>query len=95
MTPLVVEVVRLVVLPVLGLAAVLAGWRVLVGPTPADRVVGLDVLTTIGIGFAACAGIVAGQWALLDVSLVLALVAFLGTVAYARVLAPRGQRRKS
>lgn len=84
-----VEFVRLFVLPVLGVAALLAGWRVLRGPTQADRVVGLELLATIGVGLAACAGLVADQAALLDVSLVLALVAFLATLAYARVLPPR------
>ena len=56
---------------------------------PMDRVVGLELLTTVGIGLAAGAGLVADQAALLDVSLVLALVAFLATLAYARVLPPR------
>ena len=82
----VVDVVRTVVLPLLGLAALLGGWRVLRGPTLADRVVGLELLTTIGIGIAACAAIVADQPALLDVSFVLALVVFLAALAYARSL---------
>ena len=80
------EVVRWFVLPVLGLAALLNGWRILRGPTLADRVVGLELLTTVGIAIAACAAMLAEQPALLDVSLVLALVAFLGTLAYARVV---------
>ncbi len=80
------DVVRWIVMPVLGVAALLNGWRVLRGPTLADRVVGLELLTTIGIAIAACAGLLADQPALLDVSLVLALVAFLATLAYARVL---------
>ncbi|MEM8884274.1 MAG: monovalent cation/H+ antiporter complex subunit F [Planctomycetota bacterium] len=86
MSPQFVEIVRVVVMPLLGLAALLAGWRVLRGPTLADRVVGLELLTTIGIGLAAGAGVVADQPALLDVSLVLALVVFLGALAYARSL---------
>jgi len=86
MSPEALEVVRWVVLPVLGLAALLNGWRVLRGPSLADRVVGLELLTTVGIAIAACAALLADQAALLDVSLVLSLVAFLGTLAYARVL---------
>lgn len=87
MNPQVLDLVRLVVLPLLAASAVLAGFRVLRGPQPADRVVGLDLLTTIGIGIAACASILADQAALLDVSLVLALAAFLATLAFARALA--------
>lgn len=84
----VLQIVTWFVMPVLGVSALLAGWRVLRGPTQADRVVGLELLTTVGVGLAACAGLVADQVALLDVSLVLALVAFLATIAYARVLPP-------
>jgi len=82
----VVEFVSLFVMPVLGLAALLSSWRVVRGPALADRAVGLELLTTIGIGLAAGAGVLADQAALLDVSLVLALVAFLATLAFARVL---------
>ncbi|MDJ0974121.1 MAG: monovalent cation/H+ antiporter complex subunit F [Planctomycetota bacterium] len=85
----VVEITRLVALPVLGLSALLSAWCILRGPTIADRIVGLELLTTIGVGIAACVSIVHGQSALLDVSLVLALVAFLATVAYARALGDR------
>lgn len=80
------ELVRFVVLPTLCLAALLCCARVLRGPSLSDRVVGLELLTTIGIGLAACASVLARQSALLDVSLVLALVACLATLAYARTL---------
>ena len=86
MNPVLMDFVRFFVMPALGLAALLSSWRVLRGPTQADRVVGLELLTTIGIGLAACAGLLSDQAPLLDVSLVLALVAFLATVAYARAL---------
>ena len=86
MSPQALDFVRFFVLPVLGLATLLIAWRVLRGPSLADRVVGLDLLTTVGIGLAACAALLADQPPLLDVSLVLALVVFLATLAYARVL---------
>ena len=54
-------VLRVVVLPVLGLAALLNGWRILRGPTLADRVVGLELLTTVGIAIAACAALAAAD----------------------------------
>lgn len=91
MSDTVVAALQWGVLPVLGLASALAGWRVLVGPTVSDRVVGLELLTTIAIAIAACAAVVADQPALLDVSLVLALVVFLGAIAYARVIAAGGE----
>jgi len=86
MSPEVLELVRWLVTPALGVAALACAWRVVRGPTLADRVVGLELMTTIGIGLAACAALLADQTALLDVSLALALLAFLATLAYAHVL---------
>ena len=83
------NIVLWIVMPMLGVAALLNGWRILRGPTLADRVVGLELVTTTGIAMAACAGLIADQPALLDVSLVLGLVALLATLAYARVLETR------
>lgn len=83
------QLVRYLVMPILGLAALLSGWRVLRGPSLADRVVGLELLASVGIGLAACASLLADQAPVLDVSLLLALVAFLATLAYARALHSR------
>ena len=83
------ELLTVVILPMLGLSAVLCGWRALRGPTMADRVVGLEMLTTLGIGVAACAVVLTDQPELIDVGLVLGLVAFLGALTFARVLERR------
>jgi multicomponent Na+:H+ antiporter subunit F len=80
------DLVTLGIQPLLGLAALLCAWRTLRGPTLADRVVGLEMLTALAIGIAACSAVAARQPALVDVSLVLALVAFLGTLAFAAVM---------
>ena len=78
------------VLPLLGLAALLAALRVLRGPSLADRVVALELLTTLGVGLASGLAVQAGEAVFLDLALVLALVAFLGTVAFARYIEKRG-----
>lgn len=72
-----------VVLPILALAVVLAFTRLLRGPSLPDRVVALDLLTALGIGTIATYAIATGQAAFLDVATVLALISFLGTVAFA------------
>lgn len=59
-------------------------FRLLRGPTPADRVVALDMLTLLGIGFIGLFSISTGEYAFLDVAIALALVGFLATVAFAR-----------
>jgi multicomponent Na+:H+ antiporter subunit F len=73
-------------LAILGLAALLGLFRLARGPSRADRVVALELLGTIAIGMIAAAAVVAGTSALLDVALIVALVAFLGTVAFARYI---------
>ena len=74
------------VLPALGLAFGLTVLRLLRGPSAEDRVIALDTLAIIGIGMAATLAILNGQPELGDEVLVIALVAFLGTLAYARYL---------
>lgn len=68
----------------LAVALLAALFRVVRGPTAADRVVALDLVTYVAIGVAALQAVRTGQAAYLDAATVLALVAFLGTVAFAR-----------
>lgn len=75
--------VRYVIMPVLALAIALAVGRLLRGPSLPDRVVALDLLVSLGIGVAVVHAIYEDQPAFLDVAVILALVAFLGTVAFA------------
>ena len=69
-------------LVILGMA--LGFVRMVLGPTLPDRVVGLDMLTVLMVAFAAAYAIAVEKTAFLDVAIVLALVGFLGTVAFAR-----------
>ena len=75
-----------VISPILGLAMLLALFRLLVGPSIPDRVVALDLLAAIGIGAIAVASVASGEGAFLDVAIVVGLVGFLATVAFARYL---------
>ena len=59
-------------------------YRLLRGPTPADRVVALDMLALLGIGFIGLFSISTGEYAFLDVAIALALVGVLAPVAFAR-----------
>lgn len=75
-----------VLLAVLSIGIVLAFVRLLLGPNIPDRLVALDLLTTVGVGIAALYGIAFNEPVYLDVAIVLALVAFLGTVTFARYI---------
>jgi multicomponent Na+:H+ antiporter subunit F len=44
--------------------------------------VALDLLITIGIGIITCYSIIKGKDTLLDIAMIFALIAFLGTVAF-------------
>jgi multicomponent Na+:H+ antiporter subunit F len=73
-------------LPLLGLALALAFVRLVRGPDLPDRVVALDLMTALVMGMIAAYGIGAGQPVFLDVAIVLALVSFVATVAFAAYL---------
>lgn len=71
-------------LTVLGIAAVLTFFRLLIGPTVPDRVIAIDLIGVLIVcALVVSAGATADQ-AYLDVAIVLALISFVGTVAYAR-----------
>jgi multicomponent Na+:H+ antiporter subunit F len=75
----------------LGLAVICTFIRLLIGPTLADRVVALDLLSMVAIGIIAVYAVSTAQPVFLDVGLILALVAFLGTIAYAHLLEKGGR----
>nr|WP_234496623.1 cation:proton antiporter [Vibrio maritimus] len=65
---------------------VLSFVRLAKGPTLADRVVALDLMAFITIGFIAIVTLDTMQTSLLDIAITLGLVAFLGTIAFARLI---------
>jgi multicomponent Na+:H+ antiporter subunit F len=71
-------------LALLAAAALAAFVRLVRGPTLPDRVVAIDLIGVLMVGMAVVAAVPTGQQALLDVAIVVALVSFVGTVAYAR-----------
>lgn len=71
---------------VAGLSAMMGLYRLLVGPTDADRIVGLDILFAVAIVLSLIAGWVSERTVYLDVALGLALVGFIATLAWARLI---------
>ncbi|MFV0245949.1 MAG: monovalent cation/H+ antiporter complex subunit F [Qingshengfaniella sp.] len=68
--------------------------RLVLGPTLADRVVALDMMTVSIVAFCALFAIKSGTPVFLDVAMVLALIGFLTTAALARY-AERRMKRSS
>ena len=71
---------------------VLTFIRMVRGPRLMDRVVALELTATLVVGVIAATSIASGTQVLLDVAIALALVAFIGAVAFARY-AERAARR--
>lgn len=81
-----------VLLGVLGLALVFAMIRLLRGPSLPDRVVALDLMTTVGVAMCGVYAVANNQPVFLDVAVVMALITFVGTVAFARFLEETQER---
>ncbi|MCL4806654.1 MAG: cation:proton antiporter [Thermoanaerobaculia bacterium] len=75
-----------VALPLLGVALLLTVVRIGLGPSLPDRVVALDLLSTLGVSVVAVVALSSRNAVYLDVAIVLALLSFLGTVAFAAYL---------
>ena len=69
--------------------------RMVRGPSLPDRVVALDMLAVLMVAFAGVFVVASGKIAFLDVAIALALVGFLGTVAFARYAERRHQRQSA
>ena len=79
-----------VALPLLSLAVILTFVRLVRGPSLPDRVVAFNLLTTIALAIITVYAIVKDQQVFLDVAILVALITFLGTIAFARYLEKKG-----
>lgn len=77
------------VMPIICLSLIFIFLRFLKGPAVVDRVVALDLLITVGVGFIGLFSLIANNAIFLDVAMILALIAFLSTVAFSFYLDKR------
>ncbi len=78
-----------VVMPLLGVSTLMALIRLAIGPSLADRVVAFDMFMLLALAFISTFAIIHNEPLFLDVGVLLALVAFIATVAFARYLEKR------
>jgi len=71
------------------LCCALCLYRIANGPTAADRMVAIDILGTVVVGFVAIITALTRKAYLLDVAMLWALVSFVGTLALAKFLVGR------
>lgn len=84
-----------IAMAVVSVSFLLTVLRVLLGPTLPDRVLGLDMLVSLAIGFMALFAIKTGYALYIDIAIALGLVGFLATVAFARFIIMKGSDRAS
>lgn len=71
------------VMVILGAALLLSVYRLIKGPTLPDRVVALDLIGTLAVGIIATFAIATEQSVFIIDAIVLTILSFLGTVAFA------------
>ncbi|MBA7512494.1 hypothetical protein ES705_04499 [subsurface metagenome] len=75
---------------ILSLCCVFCLYRIMRGPTPADRVVSIDILGILIVGFCAVLGISTGRPWYIDIGIAWALQSFIATIALAKYLEGKG-----
>ncbi|MEA5108934.1 hypothetical protein SDC9_14823 [bioreactor metagenome] len=78
--------VTLTSLIILALSMLLALISLFRGPSLPDRIVALDLIASLSIGFTIVFAVSTGNYRYLDIAAIVALVIFIGTVAYASYL---------
>lgn len=74
------------------LSFILMAIRLYIGPSLEDRVVALDLITTSSIAFIGVYSMLINKTTIMDVGIVIALLAFLGTIAFAYYLERRSEK---
>jgi multicomponent Na+:H+ antiporter subunit F len=87
-----IEIITYFSLPVLGLSFLLVFIRLILGPSIPDRVVALDLIAIIIIGFICCYALFADNLVFIDIATILALIGFLGTVGFSYFLNRRAEK---
>lgn len=86
----VLEITSIIGFFIIACGLILTVARLVIGPTSADRIIALDLLAALAIGFTGVSSVYYGDSVFLDIAIILSLVVFLGTVAFARYLERRG-----
>ncbi|MCG3268213.1 K+/H+ antiporter subunit F [Yoonia sp. I 8.24] len=78
------DIAIIVTLITLVVSQILSMVRLVVGPAPGDRILALDTMAINGLGIVIAMGIYQGVQIYFEVSLLIAMLGFVSTVALAR-----------
>ena len=73
----------------IGLAQLLAFWRLLIGPGRGDRILALDTLSVSAVALIVLYGIAMESRVYFEAALLIAMLGFVSTVAYSRYILRR------
>lgn len=77
------EIVTEAVLMLLAVALLMAFWRLAWGPTLPDRIVAMDLIAVLVASLIVVSAAASAERAFLDAAIAIALLGFVGTIAYA------------
>ncbi len=80
------DLALLIAFVALGIGQILSMVRLVLGPTPGDRILALDTMVINGLGLVVVLGVYQGVQIYFEVSLLIAMLGFVSTVALARFL---------
>ncbi len=75
-----------VVIPIICFSLLVIVARFIKGPHVADRVIALDLIISSGVGLIGVFSLISNDQTFLDTAMILALIAFLSTIAFAYYL---------
>lgn len=82
----VMDIALIIAFVALGLGQILSMVRLVLGPTPGDRILALDTMVVNALGLVVVLGIQQGTQIYFEVSLLIAMLGFVSTVALARFI---------
>ncbi|NNE80137.1 MAG: K+/H+ antiporter subunit F [Silicimonas sp.] len=82
----VLDIALIVAFGILALGQILSMVRLVIGPTPGDRILALDTMVINALGLVVVLGIQQGVQIYFEVSLLIAMLGFVSTVALARFI---------
>ena len=82
----VMDIALIITFVALGLGQILSMVRLVLGPTPGDRILALDTMVVNALGLVVVLGIQQGTQIYFEVSLLIAMLGFVSTVALARFI---------
>lgn len=71
---------------IVALSQIMAMVRLVIGPSTGDRILALDTMVINAIGLIVLLGIAQGAQVYFEVALIIAMLGFISTVAYARFI---------